>query len=221
MAGRPHLSDEGASGQVPTEPAESAKVESQAASDATLPFDDDDDSAVAGVRGNRFARIQNVDFTPVRLALTVGVAFAVALTALCGWLGYRVYEARQQQDQRQLMLQVGKQAAVNLTTIDFEDAEADVQRILGLATGQFYDEFNTRSAPFIEVVKRAQSKSSGTVTEAGLESVNGQEGQVLVAVSVATTSRGAADEQPRYWRMRLTVTKQGEDAKVSKVEFVP
>jgi hypothetical protein len=48
MAGGPHLSDEGASGQVPTEPAESVKVESQADSDAALPFDDDDDSAVAG-----------------------------------------------------------------------------------------------------------------------------------------------------------------------------
>jgi Mce-associated membrane protein len=119
------------------------------------------------------------------------------------------------------LLQVVKQAAVNLTTIDFEHAEADVQRILDSATGQFFDEFNTRSAPFVEVVKKAQSKSSGTVTEAGLESVNGQEGQVLVAVSVTTTNRGTADEQPRYWRMRLTVTKPGEDAKVSKVEFVP
>ena len=49
----------------------------------------------------------------------------------------------------------------------------------------------------------------------------GERQRALVAVSVTTTNRGAADEQPRYWRMRLTVTKQGEDAKVSKVEFVP
>ena len=66
-----------------------------------------------------------------------------------------------------------------------------------------------------------QSKSVGTVTEAGTESVSGQEGQVLVAVSVKTTTHGNPDDQPRYWRMRLTVTKQGADAKVSRVEFVP
>ena len=119
------------------------------------------------------------------------------------------------------MLQVGRQGAVNLTTIDYEHADADVKRILGSATGQFYEEFSTRSAPFIEVLTKTQSKSVGTVTEAGIESVEGQEGQILVAVSVTTSNRGTPDDQPRYWRMRLTVTKQGADAKVSKVEFVP
>jgi Mce-associated membrane protein len=69
-------------------------------------------------------------------------------------------------------------------------------------------------------VKKVQSKSTGTVTAAGLESVTGQEGQVLVAVTVKTTNKGAADEQPRYWRMRVTVSKQGNDTKVSKVDFV-
>ena len=47
-----------------------------------------------------------------------------------------------------------------------------------------------------------------------------ESGQVLVAVSVSTTTRGIDDAAPRYWRMRLTVTKDGDDAKVSKVEFV-
>ena len=44
---------------------------------------------------------------------------------------------------------------------------------------------------------------------------------MLVAASVQSTTGGAPDGQPRYWRMRLTVIKQGEDVKVSKVEFVP
>lgn len=66
-----------------------------------------------------------------------------------------------------------------------------------------------------------QSKSVETITEAAIESVDGQEAQVLAAVSVKTTTRESRDDQPRYWRMRLTVTKQGADAKVSKVEFVP
>lgn len=208
------MSDEDAAGDAAGESSveliESVSVESEAEVDADSP---------AGKR--RFSRIPAFDSTPVRLALVVGTAFAVALTALCGWLGYRAYEARQQQEQRQLLLQVGRQGAVNLTTIDYEHADGDVKRILDSATGQFYEEFSTRSAPFIEVLKKTQSKSVGTITAAGLESVDGQEGQVLAAVSVSTTNRGTPDPQPRYWRMRLTVTKQGADAKVSKVEFVP
>jgi len=159
----------------------------------------------------------------VRLALIVGLAVVVALGGLTGWLGFRAYQARETQHLHQLLLQVGRQGAVNLTTIDFEHADADVQRILDSATDQFYDDFAKRSQPFIDVVKQAQSKSVGTVTEAGLDmdSLKGDQGDVLVAVTVQTSNRGATDQQPRSWRMRLTVKKSGDDAKVSKVEFVP
>jgi Mce-associated membrane protein len=158
----------------------------------------------------------------VRLALIVGILVVVALGGLTGWLGYRAYDARKANQLQDLLVGVGRQGAINLTTIDAAEADKDVQRILDSATDQFYDDFTKRSQPFIEVVKQAQSKSVGTVTEAGLESMSGGEGQVLVAVTVVTSSRGAENQQPRSWRMRLTVKKTGEDeAKVSKVEFVP
>ena len=47
------------------------------------------------------------------------------------------------------------------------------------------------------------------------------EAQVLVAVTVTTSNVGAPEQEPRAWRMRLTVQKVGDDAKVSNVEFVP
>jgi Mce-associated membrane protein len=157
----------------------------------------------------------------VRLALIAGLVAVVALAGLTGWMGYRAYDSYQGEKQRQLFLQVGRQGAVNLTTINWEHAEADVQRVLDSATGQFYDDFQNRAAPFIEVVKQAQSKSEGSITEAGLESASSEEAQVLVAVTVNTSNVGAPQQEPRAWRMRLTVTKVGDEAKVSNVEFVP
>jgi Mce-associated membrane protein len=161
----------------------------------------------------------------VRLATIVGLVVVVALAGLGGWLGFRAYESQKLEAQRQLFLQVGRQGAINLTTIDFEHAEADVQRILDSATGTFYDDFEQRAGPFVEVVKQAQSKSVGTVTEAGLEtgsSASDTEAQVLVAVTVQTANAGATEQQPRLWRMRVTVQDVGdEQVKVSNVEFVP
>jgi Mce-associated membrane protein len=157
----------------------------------------------------------------VKLALIAGIVAVVALAALCGWLGYRAYESDRAEAQRSVFLQVGRQGAVNLTTIDWENADADVQRILDSATGTFYDEFQQRAEPFVEVVKQAQSKSVGTVAEAGLESVGDDEAQVLVAVTVQTTNAGAPEQQPRAWRMRISVQEVDGEAKVSKVEFVP
>jgi Mce-associated membrane protein len=158
----------------------------------------------------------------VRMALIAGLVLVVALGGLSGWLGYRAYNSHKIDEQRKLLLQVGRQGALNLTTIDWQHAEDDVQRVLDSATGTFYDDFQQRSQPFVAVVKQAQSKSVGTVTEAGLESESGDEAKVLVAVTVQTSNAGAPEQQPRAWRMRITVKQDGDDnAKVSNVEFVP
>jgi Mce-associated membrane protein len=160
-------------------------------------------------------------FSRVRPAIAVCAAVVVALGCLAGWLGYRTYETRQAQAQRNLLVAVARQVALNLTTIDYTEVDADVQRILDSATGNFREDFKKRSQPFIDVVKKVQSKSEGTVTEAGLESQDGDQARVLVAVSVKTSTAGAPDQEPRSWRMRIGVQRIGDGAKVSDVQFVP
>jgi len=157
----------------------------------------------------------------IRLGAIIGLVIVIALGGVVGWLGYQTYRGYQADQQRALFLQVGKQAAVNLTTIDFENADRDVKRILDSATDVFYDDFFKRSGPFIEVVKQAQSKSVGEVTGAGVESEDSDSAQILVAVTVKTSNAGAPEQAPRAWRMRIIVKKVGDDAKVSNVEFVP
>jgi Mce-associated membrane protein len=157
----------------------------------------------------------------VRLATIVGLVVVLALGGLVGWLSFRAYQSHQLDTQRKVFLQVGRQGALNLTTIDYQHVDDDVKRILDSATGKFYDDFQQRSQPFTEVVKQVKSKSVGSVTEAGLESESDDEAQVLVAVAVNTTVEGQPEQQPRAWRMRILVQKVGEDTKVSNVEFVP
>ena len=154
--------------------------------------------------------------------IAVGVAIIVALLGLGGWLGFRVHQDDQVQAQRNLYVQVARQTAINLTTIDYTEVDADIKRVLDSATGAFHDEFQNRSQPFVEVVKKVQSKSEGTISEAGLLSYTKDQAQVLVAVAVKTSMAAAPpDQEPRRWRMRLTVDKTGDSAKVSNVEFVP
>jgi Mce-associated membrane protein len=156
----------------------------------------------------------------VRLATVLGVAMVVVLATLVGWFGFRVHQSHQAQAQRSLLLQAARQGALNLTTIDWQHADADVQRILDGATGQFHDDFSARSGPFVDVVKRAKSVTVGTVTEAGLESETADTAKALVAVTVTTSNAGTAEPQPRAWRLRMFVQKIGDQAKVSNVEFV-
>lgn len=160
-------------------------------------------------------------WSSVKIAVVAGSAVVVALAVLTGWLGYRTWESQRAEQAREVFLQVGRQGALNLTTIDWQEADADVQRILDSATGTFYDDFQQRAQAFADVVKQAKSTSEGTIAEAGLESSTDNEARVLVAVNVKTSNAGAPEQQPRAWRMRISVEKIGDEAKVSNVEFVP
>ena len=194
-----------------------ADVELDAVPDDVEQADEADDGTEDGAR----ARRSRWSMAPPRLALTVGLVMAVALAALIGFLGFQARQGQRAADLRAMYVQTGRQGALNLTTIDWHHADADVQRILAMATGTFYDDFAQRAQPFVDVVKKVQSVSTGTVTASGLESSTDTDAQVLVAVSVLTTTNEAPQQSSRAWRMRLSVQRVGDDAKVSNVEFVP
>jgi Mce-associated membrane protein len=156
-----------------------------------------------------------------RWATLLSLTVIVALSVLVGWLGFRVHQSQKADAQRSQFLQVARQGALNLTTIDWQHADVDVRRILDGATGEFHDDFAKRSQPFIDVLRQAKSTTVGTITEAGLESETPDSAQALVAVSVQTSNAGGADQEPRAWRMRIYVQRVGDQVKVSNVGFVP
>lgn len=160
--------------------------------------------------------------SPIRSALGVGLAALVALTGLAGWTGYRVYDEHRNEQRHEAFLEVARQGAVNLTTIDYRKVDEDVARILDSASGTFHDDFQNRAKPFVDVVKQARSTSEGTVIDAGMESETADSAQVLVAVKVKSTVADGTPAEPRSWRMRVAVQKTGADEyKVSNVTFVP
>jgi Mce-associated membrane protein len=160
-------------------------------------------------------------WSALRHPMALGVITVAALTGLMGWQGFQAYQLRHAAAESGEYLQSARQAALNLTTIDWQHADEDVKRIMDAAAGEFYDDFAQRSQPFIDVVKKAQSVSVGTVTEAALESHSASDAQALVAVSVKTSSTAGAEPVPRAWRMRISVQKLDGQLKVSRVEFVP
>jgi Mce-associated membrane protein len=179
----------------------------------------DDIQDLSGAEGSADSR--QLPRSGVRRAIVVSVAALVAVGGLAGWLGYGAYQTHRSEEQNRMFLQVARQGALNLTSIDYAHAEADVQRILDSSTGTFYDDFEKRSRPFVEVVKQAQAKSEGIIIESGIESQRGDEARVLIAVTVNTSTTAAPTAEPRAWRMRISVQKVGDGAKVSNVEFVP
>jgi Mce-associated membrane protein len=183
--------------------------------------DEQDNPAEPGVKKsrNRPAILSAMTSTPIRSMITAGFVVCIVLAGVAGWSSYRAYESHRVQQQRELFLQVGRQGAINLTTIDYHHAPEDVARILASSTGILYENFQQRAQPFVQLVQEVRAITRGTVTAAGLESVQGDEAQVLLAVKVERWVNDAQQE-PNQFRMRIHVQRVGEDMKMANVEFV-
>jgi Mce-associated membrane protein len=102
-----------------------------------------------------------------------------------------------------------------------ERAEADVQRILDLSIGAFRDDFASRAGDFIATAQKGKSVTKGAVTAAALESAGDDSAVVLVAATSQVTNASGARDDPRPWRMSVTVSRDEDQWKMSNVEFVP
>lgn len=154
----------------------------------------------------------------IRRIAAAGLVAVFGVT-VCGW--WVNAQARRDDTNRAQMIAAGRAGALALTTIDHNEVDRDVQRILDSSTGAFHDDFAQRAESLKAAARTAQSTSVGTVREAGLESVDGDTAQVLVALTVMTSNRGTPEHQPKSWRTRVTVAKTGDGFKVAGVEFVP
>lgn len=152
---------------------------------------------------------------------TVTIVVLSLLLALTLAAGYFDHRARARDQFGREALAAATQGLVSLTSVDHQQVDADVQRILDSSTGAFRDDFERRAQSFADAARTARSVSVGTVTEAGVQSLEGDSGRVLVAMTVMTSNAGVPERTPRAWRTVVTVTDTDEGMKVSKVEFIP
>ena len=160
---------------------------------------------------------------PPPSAILIGVAAlligaALALTALMLWQ-HRTVSAQRAADER--FVEAARTGVTALLTIDHSHAKDDVARILDLSTGSFRDDFARRADDFIQTAEKSKAVTKGSISAAALESAEPDTAVVLVAAASQVTNLSGAKEDPRPWRMSVTVTRDGDKVKMSDVEFVP
>lgn len=160
-----------------------------------------------------------------RIRQTAGLALAalltaaaVTLTALMLWQHGKVTEQRAG-DRR--LVDAARDGIVALLSIEHTSARADVQRVLDLSTGQFHDDFARSADDFVKTAQDSQAVTKGSITVAALEKVDGDRAVVLIAAVSEVSNVSGARQDPRPFRISVTVTRDGEECKMSDVEFVP
>ncbi|MFF7943332.1 hypothetical protein ACFZC5_26770 [Nocardia gamkensis] len=153
----------------------------------------------------------------------VAAALVVIVLALAG-SGYSIrhhHDITENDRRAAEFTAAARQGVVALTTLDFKRANEDVQRVLDNSTGSFRGDFQARATDFTTVIQQSQVATEGKVNATAIESMTKDSAVVLVAATSQVTNSAGARQEPRAWRLSVTVTRDGDQLKMSKVEFVP
>jgi Mce-associated membrane protein len=198
-----------------TDEAETEEAETEEAVSDETPEDAESESESA--RSRRRVRLPS-------LSVTWKAAVIILICAFIGASGYMMWQRHEttERNQRTANFAAGaRQGIVNMFSLDFNRAKDDVQRVIDSSTGQFRDDFQQRAKDFTTVVEQSKVVTQGTVNAAAVQSIDGNSALVLVAASSRITNAAGAKDEPRNWRLKVTVTDDAGQYKISKVEFVP
>lgn len=207
-----------------------------AAAEAETPADGvaaEDEQSAAVELGTEEA--QDVDAPRKRRTLRLrptkfGVAVAAIIVAILGAVaglaasGYMIVEHRNADKIRQQTAEytaAARQSVVTLMSLDFNNAEADVQRIIDNSTGQFKSDFESQAADFVKVAQDSKVVTEVTVNSTAVESMSDDKAEVLVAAASRVTNTAGANQEPRTWRLSVSLEREDGQIKMAKVEFVP
>ena len=154
----------------------------------------------------------------------VAALVILVTAALLALSGYMIWEHREAERLRQLDAEysaAARQSVVTLMSLNFNNAEEDVQRIIDNSTGQFKDDFELQAQDFVQVAQDSKVITEVSVNATGVESMTEDSAVVLVAASSRVTNTGGANQEPRTWRLSVHLQREGDQLKMSKVEFVP
>ncbi len=192
-------------------------AEAETTDEASEETPEDAESESEPARSRRRVRLPS-------LSVMWKAAVIILICAFIGASGYMVWQHHEtvERNQRAANFLAGaRQGVVNLTSMDFNKAKEDVQRVIDSSTGQFHDDFQARAKDFTTVVEQSKVVTQGTVNAAAVQSMNGDFALVLVAATSHITNAAGAKDEPRNWRLKVTVKDDGGQYKMSNVEFIP
>jgi Mce-associated membrane protein len=178
-------------------------------------------AAAAERRRTRRRRIRRPGWKMV--AAVVSVLCTLALLTLSGLMIWHHVQADKRHQHTAEFEAAARQGVVTLMSLNFNSANDDIQRIIDNTTGQFKADFEQQKDSFIRVAQESKVVTDASVKVDALETIadDANSGVVLVAAETKVTNAAGAKEEPRAWRLSVSLAREGDQLKMSKVEFVP
>lgn len=196
------------------------KADLQPAGDASEPEDDTDPRPDPDAARSRPATRWWVP-KPASAVAIVAVLAGVTLLAASGYLLWGHHLEQREQQRRAAFAAAASQAVVTLMSIDSAKAEDNVRQILDNSTGQFRDDFQAEADDFVKTAQESKAVTKASAQAVAVESMTPTSATVLVTAATTVSNSAGADQQPRNWRLSVDMVEDGQQMKLTKVEFVP
>lgn len=165
---------------------------------------------------------------PAGLLRTIAVAVTTLLAAgLLGATGYMVWQHQKAAETRRSAAEftaAARQDVINLMSMDYNKAQESVQRVLDNSTGRFRANFDETADEFARALREEKIITTATINDAAVEPGSMTETSAVVMVSATSQREGKQapkdQQRPQVWRVVLTLEREGDQIKMSGVEFV-
>lgn len=158
---------------------------------------------------------------PSRKVVIVGAGIMLTSASICA-SGYIVWQHRTIMHNRQLTAEyaaAARQRVTTLMSIDPNHAKEDFQRILDASTGDLKSQLSVMSALMAKQAEESKVSSTVAVQAVAVQSVSDNSGVVIVAAKSDATGPDNA-KHPALWRISVTLSRDGGQLKMSKVDFL-
>ena len=160
----------------------------------------------------------------IRWGIVASVVAILCISALVTLSVLMVVHHREQNQQQQLRAEyqaAARQSVVTLMSLDFNNAQEDIQRIIDNSTGQFKEDFEAQAEAFAQVTRDSKVVTEVNVNVAAVKSMTDTTATALVSATSRVTNSAGANQEPRSWRLMVDLMREGDQIKMAKVEFVP
>jgi Mce-associated membrane protein len=183
------------------------------------PVDVDEAEAAPAPKKSRRLRMPKIRWGIVAAVLAILCISALVTLSVLMVVSHR--EQTREQQRTAEYAAAARQSVVTLMSLNFNNAQEDVQRIIENTTGQFKADFEAQAEAFAQVARDSKVVTEVTVNVAAIKSSTDTSATALVSATSRVSNSAGATQEPRSWRLLVDLVREGDQIKMSKVEFVP
>ena len=154
--------------------------------------------------------------------MAIGVGIVLASASL-GASGYMVWQHHTIVHKRQLAQEyaaAARQGVTTLMSIDPNHARESIQRIIDASSDPMKTQIAAMSSLMVKTAEDSKVSSTVNVEAVAVESLTDNSAVVLVAAKSDVTDPDNKKRPPQPWRVTVDLVREGNQLKMSKVEFL-